>query len=124
MTLPPDPPDDTGRREPLFPAAVREHDSTTAIAVFAALEEASRPLTYDDLATELGVSRRTVKTAVYALRDADVVVSFPSPHAPNQKLHTLATDAPDDSPRDASPRPRVEFTRPPTSEGRGRSTPR
>ena len=95
MTPPPDPPDDTGRREPIFPDPVRGCGST-AIAIFAALEAAPEPLTYDDLATELGVSRKTVKTAVYDLRDADVVVSRPSPSTPNQKLHMFASDVDDD----------------------------
>lgn len=65
--------DDAG----VLPAAVREarEQERSADRVYLLLREAGRPLTYDDLEADLGLSRRYLQQAVKELRDRDVITS-------------------------------------------------
>jgi DNA-binding MarR family transcriptional regulator len=76
----------------LYPTAVREL-TPTAVAVYATLRSSDSPLGYDDLATEIGVSRRAVKAAIYDLRDRGLVASRPAPQTPSRRLHELADNS-------------------------------
>lgn len=82
---------DTSAR--LYPEAVREGSPTT-VAVYATLQAADRAMSYAELKAEIGASRRAVKQAVYALRDAGLVESRPdtesTPPVPGRKVHEPA----------------------------------
>lgn len=49
-------------------------------------------MTYDDLTTETGIPRRTVKSGILRLRDANLVVSEPLPTQPRLMRHRLAIE--------------------------------
>jgi len=72
----------------LFPPAVREGTATT-VAVYVALRDAG-PLTYTELARAIGTSVRTVKEAIYDLRDAGLVETRPDVTTPQQGQHRLS----------------------------------
>lgn len=72
----------------VFPEPVRDA-SPTVSAVFTVLVVSEEPLTYDELAEEVGASRRSVKNAIIELRDAGIVDSEPDPINPNRKRHSL-----------------------------------
>jgi DNA-binding transcriptional regulator GbsR (MarR family) len=72
----------------IFPEALRDA-SPTVLNVYTVLIVSEEPLTYDELAEEVGASRRSVKDAILELRDAGIVDSEPDPINPNRKRHSL-----------------------------------
>lgn len=74
----------------IYPPPVRRAQQT-ATAVYAVLAEAGAA-TYDELAAEVGASRRAVEQAVAELRECGVVRSRPDPQHPNRKVHEPASD--------------------------------
>jgi DNA-binding transcriptional regulator GbsR (MarR family) len=73
----------------IFPEALRDA-SPTVLNVYTVIIVSEEPLTYDELAEEVGASRRSVKDAILELRDAGIVDSEPDPINPNRKRHSLS----------------------------------
>jgi len=72
----------------LFPPAVRD-GTATVVAVYVSLRDAG-PLTYTELARATGASVRSVKEAIYDLRDAGLVETRPDMTTPQQGQHRLS----------------------------------
>lgn len=73
-------------------ASERLADHPLTDRVIAATLADNGAMTYDDLTTETGIPRRTIKSSVLRLREAGLVVSEPLPTRPRLLRHRLAIE--------------------------------